>query len=248
MKSFCGTPLTMAPEVLKRLQYDERCDVWSLGVITYYMIYNKYPFFPTSADGNGVQAITNCVVNKPLLFDPNVQITDAGKDFLISCLQKNAEKRPSAEELLKHAWFNGQSMRMTKIRESIIGESLGERPEREAYNRCKALIFGVIQEHIKKMFQNFLMNQKRIEKNIRMFKKYYEGQQIILEYYLCVILKKLSSFDDKSFIVVLEDTNIKLEISKIQDYSVEKAKIVQFVTEKIRQIGENRKDEVNLEK
>lgn len=43
---------------------------------------------------------------------------------------------------------------------------------------------------------------------------------------MCVILKKLSSFDDKSFIVVLEDTNIKLEISKIQDYSVEKAKII----------------------
>ena len=70
------------------------------------MIYTKYPFFPTSADGRGVDAITNCVVNKPLLFDPNVPITDSGKDFLVSCLQKTLDKRPSAEDLLKHAWFN----------------------------------------------------------------------------------------------------------------------------------------------
>ncbi len=55
-------------------------------------------------------------------------------------------------------------------------------------------------------------------KNIRLFRKYYEDKEIILEYYLLVILKKLSSFDDKSFIIVLEDTNIKLETAKIKEY------------------------------
>jgi hypothetical protein len=80
------------------------------------MIYNKYPFFPTSSDGRGVDAITNCVVNKPLLFDLNVQVTDAGKDFLINCLQKTLDKRPTAEELLRHPWISFEGKGFSRIR------------------------------------------------------------------------------------------------------------------------------------
>lgn len=34
-QSYCGTPITMGPEVLKREKYNEKCDIWSLGVIIY---------------------------------------------------------------------------------------------------------------------------------------------------------------------------------------------------------------------
>lgn len=38
-----GTPYTLAPEII-RGTYDEKCDVWSLGVITYLLLCGDSPF------------------------------------------------------------------------------------------------------------------------------------------------------------------------------------------------------------
>lgn len=35
MVSFAGTPITMAPEILDSMEYDEKCDMWSLGCVIY---------------------------------------------------------------------------------------------------------------------------------------------------------------------------------------------------------------------
>jgi len=40
----CGTPLMMAPEVLRGELYDHKADVWSLGCIFYEMLTGFPPF------------------------------------------------------------------------------------------------------------------------------------------------------------------------------------------------------------
>ena len=40
-----GTPYTKAPEVFKKKKYDNKADIWSLGIIFYQMIFRlQYPF------------------------------------------------------------------------------------------------------------------------------------------------------------------------------------------------------------
>ena len=39
-----GTPATMAPEILKNEDYNSKCDLWSLGVIIYQLLFKCLPF------------------------------------------------------------------------------------------------------------------------------------------------------------------------------------------------------------
>jgi serine/threonine-protein kinase ULK/ATG1 len=40
MNTFCGTPITMAPEIFEKKTYrKENCDTWSLGIIVYQMLF-----------------------------------------------------------------------------------------------------------------------------------------------------------------------------------------------------------------
>ncbi len=43
LRTKCGTPYTTAPEVFRE-SYDERCDVWSAGVVAYIIICGRRPF------------------------------------------------------------------------------------------------------------------------------------------------------------------------------------------------------------
>ena len=39
-----GTPFTMPPEVLENGNISDKIDIWSLGIIIYYLLFNEYPF------------------------------------------------------------------------------------------------------------------------------------------------------------------------------------------------------------
>ena len=45
LKIFCGTPSYMAPELVKKHEYDGRqVDMWALGVLLYSLLAGSFPF------------------------------------------------------------------------------------------------------------------------------------------------------------------------------------------------------------
>ena len=97
-----GTPMFMAPELLKEEQYDEKVDIWSIGIITYMLLSGRAPFSgKTKKDMHNLILATEINVNKKY-FD---EISSEAKDFIKKCCTKNQINRPTAADLLKHPWI-----------------------------------------------------------------------------------------------------------------------------------------------
>jgi calcium-dependent protein kinase len=57
-----GTPYYMAPEIMNE-NYNEKCDIWSIGVITFMLLSGKAPFY-----GDSDQAIFDMVKKGEVIF------------------------------------------------------------------------------------------------------------------------------------------------------------------------------------
>jgi len=44
LHSIVGTPLYMAPQILKKSKYTTKCDIWSIGFIYYELVTSKPPW------------------------------------------------------------------------------------------------------------------------------------------------------------------------------------------------------------
>ena len=75
----CGSPLYMAPEVVSHNPYDKRADVWSLGVIVYFMLSGQFPFW-----GNSLQELEMAIMTQPISFAHEAfsHVSLSGKSFI----------------------------------------------------------------------------------------------------------------------------------------------------------------------
>ena len=97
-----GTLSYVAPEVLLRTPYNKEVDIWSMGVILFYMLSGRLPF-----RGKQEQEVAEKIVYDPLVFDEDDWDTRSQKvqDLISRCLEKKKEDRITIEEFINHPWF-----------------------------------------------------------------------------------------------------------------------------------------------
>ena len=82
-----GTPYTVAPEII-RGNYDEKCDIWSLGVITYLLLSGETPF--GGLDGENMLTVKQSILRAHVSFEPYEvweNVSTEGKAFVKRLLQ-----------------------------------------------------------------------------------------------------------------------------------------------------------------
>lgn len=119
-----GSAEFMAPEVVEAFigdsdstTYDKRCDLWSLGVITYILLCGYPPFYGKCGLDCGWERGENCSSCQELLFhsiqegtyefpEPEWNgISDEAKNLIRGLLVKEASERISAQGVLQHPWL-----------------------------------------------------------------------------------------------------------------------------------------------
>jgi serine/threonine-protein kinase ULK/ATG1 len=109
LKSMVGTPLYMAPQILKREKYTSKCDVWSMGVLFYEVVKSliQMLFGCLPWTGHSEFELIMNINDIPLTFPKTIPISENTKSFLEGCLHQTEDKRFRWQEIYEHPIFNG---------------------------------------------------------------------------------------------------------------------------------------------
>ena len=108
----CGTIEYTAPEVWSS-SYDKSCDMWSMGIVIFVMIFGFNPFNPYNHDlsndtfyhkiRRGFIPVVRC--NFGSWFPKDYPISSELRDLISKLIVIDCKKRLTASEALKHSWF-----------------------------------------------------------------------------------------------------------------------------------------------
>ncbi|XP_049850737.1 probable myosin light chain kinase DDB_G0271550 [Schistocerca gregaria] len=120
LRTSCGTPGYVAPEVLMCMPYDKSIDMWGIGIITYILLAGYPPFYAENDS-----ALFEKIMNAEYDFDDECwqDVSELGKDFIKHLLIKDPQKRWTVSMAMNHPWVklvdsDDKQLKITKRRMS----------------------------------------------------------------------------------------------------------------------------------
>jgi calcium-dependent protein kinase len=117
----CGTLAYVAPEVLGR-SYTSKCDLWSLGVTIFIVLFGYMPF--TGTEEAQVRKIKDGRFTKKK--DVWSRVSTKAQDLVEKLLVVDPEKRLSAQQALEHPWIAERDQMHLKAEEAALNQEAVE--------------------------------------------------------------------------------------------------------------------------
>jgi len=141
MTTKAGTAYYVAPEVLKG-EYDERCDIWSAGVISFILLCG-YPPFAGDTDPEILRKVREGIFEfKSPEWDP---ISQGAKNLVTQMLTVDPSLRPAAESLLSSPWLRFKG---TPAAAPISGDFVSRLQSFRAHTRLKKVALTAVAQQL----------------------------------------------------------------------------------------------------
>ena len=104
-ETLCGSPLYMAPEILRYEKYDARVDLWSIGTVLYEMMVGRPPF----KAANHVDLLRKIEKNEDkITFPAELRVSDTLKKLVRGLLKRHPTERLSFDDFFNNGAVTGE--------------------------------------------------------------------------------------------------------------------------------------------
>ena len=235
-KTTLGTRGYMAPEIMKYQKYDNKVDIWSLGVCLYRMVFGEFPF----NGKNQYDLLQKMDKNKIEFNVKSVNCSDDLKDLIKRMLIPDPNKRIEWIEIYKHEALNQSK------HSSLLGSFIKTMKKEDLKNEHQNIVFQknkeFYEENLKICEQNKSMNKDLFKKKICEEEKNNQDEEV------SIILKEemKESFFLKKDYSIIEENPIKPP-SRVKENEKKEESLLKRSNEKKEEIDQNRKNNQNLE-
>lgn len=157
-----GTPYTVAPEVI-RGKYDERCDIWAIGVIAYLLLSGDPPFGGCGGP-EPLMTVRSNILRGAFKFEPHEVwsiVSSQAKEFISTLLVTDPKQRPTARDAQKHRWLREWASRDMKeddhtLNPNVVNALVSFKEFSDMRKLlCEVLSFTLLPDQIKDLRKEF---------------------------------------------------------------------------------------------
>jgi len=138
LRTQCGTPGYVAPEILEGQKYDQRADMWSVGVILYILLGGYPPFIE-----NTQRELFRKIKRGDYEFHEEYwgTVSKEARNLIKSLLTVDPKDRLTAKTSLENSWIRGDSDSLAK---NDLGKNLQSLKRFNAKRKFKAAVSTIV--------------------------------------------------------------------------------------------------------
>ena len=126
--------------------YNEKVDIWAIGVITYLLLSGVAPF-GGCVEGESMRDVRRKILRADFSFEPAeywLHVSDQAKQFISKLLVCDPRKRPTAAECQKHPWLKEWTQKDKEKTKALSPKTVNALRSFRHFSDIRKLLFEVI--------------------------------------------------------------------------------------------------------